>query len=230
MTIKDSVITILNYNNFTVCMPTQTRTYVLDPCIDGIPTMATITFSDAEYINGQSNAFRTGLIFPKLDNPKEFYEELRIFDWENILTNDKIKNILTNPTIEGLQTILNIREDSLFERVRMVLVGLKNSNNFNLSTKVVDLVDKRYDEIKHNILTTNYVLQSSHIKNDEYIESEATKQLKEQNEVLQKQMKDMQEMMSKMMEMQNKNTTEVEIEKSEEETVPKKSAGRPKTK
>lgn len=231
MTLKDSIITILNYNQFTVCIPTQTRTYTLDPCTSNSPTMIKIPFTDCEYVNGQSNAFRNGLLFPQLENPKEFYEALRIYDWENILTNEKIEDLLINPTIEGLQIILNIREDSLFERVRMVLVGLKTSNNFNLSTKVVELVEKRHDELKHNIFTTQYVLQASHIKNDAVIESESTKQLKQQNENLQKQMKDMQEMMAKMLEMQNKsNETVNDIESDCETPVVKKSAGRPKTK
>lgn len=223
MSIKDSVITILNYNNMIICVPTQGRTYVLEPCLDNVPTMINLPFSDIEYINSQSNAFRIGTLFPKLDNPKEFYESLRIYDWENILTNEKIESILINPTIEGLQKLLDIKEDALFERVRMVLIKLKNSNNFNLSTKVVDLVNKRYDEIKHNILKTQYVLQESHIKNNDVIESEKTKQLQEQNDKLQSQLNKMQEMLDKMLEMQNKAE-----EKFEVDNLAKKSAGRPK--
>jgi len=79
MSIRDKAITLQNYNPFTVFIPTQTgRTFKLEPCVEDIPTLVTVQFSDCEYVNGQSSAFRTGLLIPKLNEEenKEFYEAL----------------------------------------------------------------------------------------------------------------------------------------------------------
>ena len=229
MSIKDKAITLQNYNPFTVFIPTQLgRTFKLDPCIDNIPTLVTVQFNDCEYVNGQSSAFRTGLLIPKLNNEenKEFYEALNIYNYEDILTNDKIEKILKTPTIEGLTKILEIEDDSLFERVRTILIKLKNLNGFNISMKVIDLVDKRYAELKRGIRKTNYVIQESHI-NNEIIGSETLEQLKEQkakNEQLERELNELKANMAKFMQSQKTS-----VENNESEVLEKKSAGRPKT-
>jgi len=225
MSIRDKAITLQNYNPFTVFIPTQTgRTFKLEPCTDDIPTLVTIQFSDCEYVNGQSSAFRTGLLIPKLNEEenKEFYEALNIYNYTDILTNSKIEKILKSPTIEGLTKILEIEDDSLFERVRTILIKLKNLNGFNISMKVIDLVDKRYAELKRGIRKTNYVIQDSHI-NNEIIGSETLEQLKEQkskNEQLERELNELKANMAKLMQSQL-NSTETEVNE-------KKSAGRPK--
>lgn len=225
MSIRDKTITLQNYNPFTVFIPTQFgRTFKLDPCIDNIPTLVTIQFNDCEYVNGQSSAFRTGLLIPKLneEEKKEFYETLNIYNYEDILTNDKIEKILKTPTIEGLTKILEIEDNSLFERVRTILIKLKNLNGFNISMKVIDLVDKRYAELKRGIRKTNYIIQDSHI-NNEIIGSETLEQLKEQkakNEQLERELNELKANMAKLMQSQI-NSTETEVNE-------KKSAGRPK--
>ena len=228
MSIRDKAITLQNYNPFTVFIPTQTgRTFKLEPCVEDIPTLVTIQFSDCEYVNGQSSAFRTGLLIPKLNEEenKEFYEALNIYNYTDILTNSKIEKILKTPTIEGLTKILEIEDDSLFERVRTILIKLKSLNGFNISMKVIDLVDKRYAELKRGIRKTNYVIQDSHINND-IISSETVEQLKEQkakNEQLERELNELKANMAKLMQL---NSTSVEDNKTEVNE--KKTAGRPK--
>ena len=228
MSIRDKAITLQNYNPFTVFIPTQTgRTFSLDPCINNIPTLVTIQFNDCEYVNGQSSAFRTGLLIPKLNKEenKEFYETLNIYNYEDILTNDKIEKILKKPTLEGLTKILEIEDDSLFERVRTILIKLKNLNGFNISTKVIDLVNIRYSELKKGKKKTEYVIQESHLNND-IISSETVEQLKEQkakNEQLEKELNEIKANMAKLMQL---NSTSIEDNKTEVNE--KKTAGRPK--
>lgn len=228
MSIRDKAITLQNYNPFTVFIPTQLgRTFKLDPCIDNIPTLVTVQFNDCEYVNGQSSAFRTGLLIPKLNKEenKEFYEALNIYNYEDILTNDKIEKILKSPTIEGLTKILEIEDDSLFERVRTILIKLKNLNGFSISTKVIDLVNIRYSELKKGKRKTEYVIQESHINND-IIKSETLEQLKEQkskNEQLERELNELKANMAKFMKSQK---TSVDDDKTE--VVEKKTAGRQK--
>lgn len=228
MSIRDKAITLQNYNPFTVFIPTQLgRTFKLDPCIDNIPTLVTVQFNDCEYVNGQSSAFRTGLLIPKLNEEenKEFYEALNIYNFEDILTNDKIEKILKTPTIEGLNKILEIEDDSLFERVRTILIKLKNLNGFSISTKVIDLVNIRYSELKKGKRKTEYVIQESHINND-IIKSETIEQLKEQkakNEQLERELNELKANMAKFIQSQK---TSVDDDKTE--VVEKKPAGRTK--
>lgn len=228
MSIRDKAITLQNYNPFTVFIPTQLgRTFKLDPCIDNIPTLVTVQFNDCEYVNGQSSAFRTGLLIPKLNEEenKEFYEALNIYNFEDILTNDKIEKILKTPTIEGLNKILEIEDDSLFERVRTILIKLKNLNGFSISTKVIDLVNIRYSELKKGKRKTEYVIQESHINND-IIKSETIEQLKEQkakNEQLERELNELKANMAKFIQSQK---TSVDDDKTE--VVEKKPVGRQK--
>lgn len=228
MSIRDKAITLQNYNPFTVFIPTQLgRTFKLDPCIDNIPTLVTVQFNDCEYVNGQSSAFRTGLLIPKLNEEenKEFYEALNIYNYEDILTNDKIEKILKTPTIEGLNKILEIEDDSLFERVRTILIKLKNLNGFSISTKVIDLVNIRYSELKKGKRKTEYVIQESHINND-IIKSETIEQLKEQkakNEQLERELNELKANMAKFIQSQK---TSVDDDKTE--VVEKKPVGRQK--
>ena len=228
MSIRDKAITLQNYNPFTVFIPTQTgRTFKLEPCVEDIPTLVTIQFNDCEYVNGQSSAFRTGLLIPKLNEEenKEFYEALNIYNYKDILTNSKIEKILKTPTIESLTKILEIEDDFLFERVRIILIKLKNLNGFNISTKVIDLVNMRYSELKRGKKKTEYVIQESHLNND-IISSETVEQLKEQkakNEQLEKELNEIKANMAKFMQSQK---TSVDDDKTE--VVEKKTAGRPK--
>lgn len=228
MSIRDKAITLQNYNPFTVFIPTQLgRTFKLDPCIDNIPTLVTVQFNDCEYVNGQSSAFRTGLLIPKLNEEenKEFYEALNIYNYKDILTNDKIEKILKSPTIEGLNKILEIEDDSLFERVRTILIKLKNLNGFSISTKVIDLVNIRYSELKKGKRKTEYVIQESHINND-IIKSETIEQLKEQkakNEQLERELNELKANMAKFIQSQK---TSVDDDKTE--VVEKKPVGRTK--
>jgi len=222
----DNKITVLNYNEFYVISPASTRTYTFEPADEGIPTLDTLPFSDIEFVNSHSNAFRTGLLFFKEDQQEEIYKELKIFDWKDILTNQQIEDILLNPTIEGLQKIINITDDTTFERVRGILVKIKNSNSYDLSNRVINVIEARHKEIQRRIMKTQIVLQARDVKNNN-IGSEEVDSLKTQ-------LAEMQAMMAQMMASQNSQVNtpvENKIEnKVEEETPAKKSAGRPSTK
>jgi len=223
MAFKENV-TVLNYNEHYVFIPTETRTYTLTPAQDDIPSQVTMPFTDIEYVNGQSNAFRTGMLVFKHDNPKEIYEALNIYDYKDILSNKDIENILLNPTIEGLQKILDIYEESAFDRVRAVFVGLKNSNGYDLSQRVIRIIDKRSEEMKQKTYKSEIILQAKDASENS-IESENVSALKLQNESMQKQLIEMQEMMAKLLSNQT-NSNNIENENTENDTETKK-LGRP---
>lgn len=219
---KIDKVTLLNENENYVFVVSENRTYTLTPAIDGVPSQVTIPFSEAEYINGQCNAFRTGMLLFR-DNPEKIYEALHIYDYANILKNGDIENILLHPTIEGLQRILDIKDQSTFDRVRAIFVSLKNSNSADLSNRVIKIIDARNDEIRRRQYSTDIILQPRDASNSAPIESENMKKLREQNESMQTQLEEMKSMMAAFMINQNK----VDSDKENEDTSEKKAAGRP---
>lgn len=80
--------------------------------------------SDIQYINSNTQIIKTGWLTFEDKDKAEIFKELRIRDWENILTNDDIKHILIKPTMEGLQKIIDIDNISYFDRVRIILHAL----------------------------------------------------------------------------------------------------------
>ena len=180
------------------------------------------------YINGNSAAFKTGILrFPK-EIEKEMYEDyLRIPNWEDLLTIQDIEKIILHPTIEGLTKIINIKDTGMFDRVRGVFVRLKNTNDDDISLRVEKIIQARLDELRRGVRNTEIIIKAKDTVAP--IATEEVDELKEQNKLLQEQMANMQKMMEQMMSMQTNTTPSAEKEKTdkEEEKVAKK-PGRPK--
>jgi hypothetical protein len=226
MSFRDDKIALLNYNPFAVHAVTETRTYVIDPCLnENIPTFVNVSFSDVEYINSQSNAFRTGLLFFKDNQKEEIYKELSIFDWKDILTNKEIKDIMLNPTMDGLKKLLNVKDVVTFDRIYAILVSLQNSNSYDLSNRVIKVIEARQKEIRRKIFNTQIILQERDTAPAKKLED--VSELKAQNAEMAKKLEDMQNMMAEFMKAQqsNKKTSDVETTTIEE---PKK-VGRSKS-
>jgi hypothetical protein len=228
MSIKDGKIALLNYNNFVVTIPTETRTYVLEPAQDdNNPTIINVTFGDMEYINSHSNAFRTGLIFFKKEDQEEVYKSLSIYDWEDILSNCKIRETILNPTMEGLQKFIDVNDVVTFERIRGIMNVMLNSNSYDISNRVIKLINERYKELRRNVVNSQIVIQSKDTKTPKNENQEVAD--------LKAQLAKMQEMMTQMLAMQNKQIDEDGINNEPEspentEVKTDKKVGRPSTK
>ena len=116
MSIKENVsIAVLNYNESNICIPTNISTHILPPAVDGVPSVDYLSFAEINYVNGISDCFRTGLVQFEDKDKEEIYSALHFSDWKNIITNAEIKDILLNPTIEGLQKIIGVTNKSVFD-------------------------------------------------------------------------------------------------------------------
>jgi len=201
MSFRDDKITLLNYNPFAVHAVTETRTYVIDACIDeNNPTFVNVSFSDIEYINSHSNAFRTGLLFFKDSQKEEIYKELSIFDWKNILTNKDIKEILLNPTMAGLKRLLAVKDVVTFDRIYSILISLQNSNSYDISNRVIKVIETRQKEIRRKIFNTEIVLQERDTTPVQ--KQEDVNELKAQNKEMSKKLEEMQMMMAELIKSQ----------------------------
>lgn len=214
-------ISVLNYNeNRVSVVVSPNKSYSFDPSSDGItPTIIPMTIDEIKYANN-SSAFKTGLLFFDKNKEKDVYEMLNIPDWENILSNYNIQQILIHPTYDGLNKIITIKDSSTFERVRTAYQKLVSEGTHDISVRVEQIIKTRYKELLNKQVTTSIVLTKKDIP--EQVVSEEVNELKAQNEAMQKQMEQMQQLIEKMMETQKSNKV------SNNEVEPKKSPGRPK--
>lgn len=218
-------ITVLNYNENDVFVDSSKEHYKFNASRDGInPTMQDIPINELQYICSNTDILVTGWLTFNEDEKEEIFTALRVPNWRDILTNEDIREILTNPTMEGLQRILDITSITYFDRVRIVMLKLL-SEGIDISSKVKNVVDRRYDELQKRQRITSIVLNPR--VEEKKVSNEQVKELSEQNAKLQEQIEQMKQMMEKLMASQasdssgTSNTTKVDAE------APKKKAGRP---
>lgn len=217
-------ITVLNYNENEVFVDSSKEHYKFNASRDGVtPTMQNIPISELQYICSNTDVIVTGWLTFDDDEKDEIYTALRLPNWREILTNEDISNILTNPTMEGLQRIIDITNLTYFDRVRIVMFRLLN-DGVDISSKVKNVVDRRYEELQKRQRISSIILNPR--IEEKKVSNEQVQELSEQNAKLQEQLDEMKKMMAQFMSAQNISTTEKESEKATEETI-KKKAGRP---
>ena len=217
-------ITVLNYNENEVFVDSSKEHYKFNASRDGVtPTMQNIPISELQYICSNTDVIVTGWLTFDEDDKDEIYTALRLPNWREILTNEDISNILTNPTMEGLQRIIDISNLTYFDRVRIVMFRLLN-DGVDISSKVKNVVDRRYEELQKRQRVSSIILNPR--IGEKKVSNEQVQELSEQNAKLQEQLDEMKKMMAQFMSAQNISTTEKESEKVTEE-VTKKKAGRP---
>lgn len=225
MSIKENVaIPVYNYNEYYICLPTNVTTHMLPPATDGTPSVDYLSANEISYINGISDCFRTGLIQFDDENKEDIYSEIIKFaDWRSIITNEEIEDILLNPTMDGLQKIINITNQSVFDRIRAIYVRIKENDEEDLSNRVIKIMDTRYSEFRKGILRTAIEIKAKDSSINKSVSTEEIDAVKEQNTILMAQLAEMQKMLA---EMKNVNT---EVESSTVESE-KKTVGRPPNK
>lgn len=231
MPIKDmKTISVLNPNQNIVVVSTKHDSYTIEPASDSNnPTTLPLTLDEILYVNGNSAAFKTGILRFEKEIEQEMYEEyLKIPNWKNLLNISDIENIILHPTVDGLTQLVAIKDTGIFDRVRGVFVRLKNSTDDDISLRVENIINARSEELRRGIRNSQIIIKTKDAIST--IPSEEVDALKEQNKSLQEQMLNMQKMMEHMMAMQNasKETTKAEAKDPSESTdeVQKKKPGR----
>ena len=221
MSIKENVsIAVLNYNESNICIPTNISTHILPPAVDGVPSVDYLSYAEINYVNGISDCFRTGLVQFEDKDKEEIYSALHFSDWKNIITNAEIKDILLNPTIEGLQKIIGVTNKSVFDRIRTIFVGLKENPDNDISNRVIKIMETRENEFKRGIYKSQIILKPKDAS-EKAISKDEIDAIKEQNAMLMNQLAEMQKMLASM---QKENTDEKPVAETA------KKVGRPSAK
>lgn len=218
-------INVLNYNeNKVSVMVSPTDSFTFEPSIDGkTPSVIPMTMEQIRYANNY-NAFLGGFLFFESDKAKEIYEELGINNWGNILSNKDIKNILLNPSYEGLKKIVEIKDSAIFERVRATFHKLKSDETADISIRVQQIINTRYRELQNKKIKSSIIIEKKDISVPASVEE--IKSLREENKAMQLQLENMQAMMEKLVKQQS-DTDASDNQKKDVVTV-KKTPGRPK--
>lgn len=222
MSIKENVsIPVYNYNESNICIPTNISTHILPPAVDGVPSVDYLSFAEINYVNGISDCFRTGLVRFDDKDKEEIYTALNVANWADILTNDEIRNILLNPTIDGLQRIIDVTNVSIFDRIRIIFVSLKENADNDISNRVIKIMETREQEFKRGIYKSQITLKPKDAP-EKSVSNDEINAIKEQNAMLMTQLAEMQKMISSLKDNKAGKTDVVVTET--------KKAGRPSTK
>ncbi|WP_373266750.1 hypothetical protein [Hungatella hathewayi] len=215
-------ISVLNYNENRVSLVVAPdKSYSFDPSDDGItPCVIPMTMDEIRYANN-SGAFKNGVLFFDSNRERDVYESLNIANWEGILKNDDIKDIIINPTYEKLTKLISIKDSAVFERVRAVYQKIRNDGTYDVSVRVEQIIKTRYKELLNRQINTSIILTKKDIP--EKVSSDEVDALKEQNKAMQEQLEKMQKMMEQMM-----SNRESSSAAPSPESDTKKAPGRPK--
>ena len=188
-------INVLNYNENEVFVDSSREHFKFNASRDGkTPTVIPMALSDLQYIASNTDIIVTGWLTFDDDVKEEVYKELRIANWKEILSNEDIRNILMKPTMEGLQKIINIDNQTYFDRVRITMFKLMN-DGVDITTKVSRIINQRYDELQKRQRKSSIILT----KKDTTVSADKVKELSEQNASLQSQLDEMKKILEQMM-------------------------------
>lgn len=137
---------------------------------------------EIKYVNN-SKVFKSGILEFPSDLEDEIYEVLRI-DKDKVLKFNEIRDILLNPTKDGLTKILSITSLSNFDRVRGQFQKLKY-DGYKLTLDVADLIDKRTKELFNNKIKSDVMIEKIDMegKNQKRVD-ELERQLEEMKAML----------------------------------------------
>lgn len=196
--LNNQTINVLNYNENEVFVDSSKEHYKFSASRNGeTPSIVPMSFNELQYIASNTDVIMTGWLTVDDDRKEEIFTELRMPNWKDILSNKDIEKILTKPTLEGLQKIIDIENLTYFDRVRIIMFKLIN-DGIDVTTRVSQLVENRYKELQKRQRQSKITL----VKKDTTIHPDQVKELSEQNNSLQLQLDEMKKMMEQMMSLQ----------------------------
>lgn len=185
---------VLNYGHSPIGISTRHENYLIPGAEGDVPASIPLTIDEIQVVNSNSPVFKVGMLRFEAKDEKDIYEELRIPNWQDILTDQDIENILLNPDAETLQKLVSIESEPYYERIRGVYMGLKSSGAA-ISLNVSNAIEARREELLRHKHTTDIRVTANPNGQNKTVSSEEVDDLK-------RQLAEMQAMMAKMVESQ----------------------------
>ena len=170
---------VLNYSPSPVCvrLPNNFERLLPGGSLE-MPYTEFFTVRDIEYMNANSTVFRDGILEFEDVDADELYKHLHIPNWqETVLRETQIDEILLNPTRENMQKIIDVRTPMMIDRFRGHLIKLGRDPQYDVSTRVEELVEARFQEIRNDVYRTKLVVNvPTAVKSKVEQENDALKQ------------------------------------------------------
>ncbi len=233
---KNKTYLVLNYNGSPVAVSTRHESYIIPGGSSVSPSSMPLSVDEIVQINSHSNVFKMGILWFEEEFQEDLYKECRIRNWQDILTDSEIEDIILHPTLEKLERLLSIENEQYFERCYGIYIGLKNSNH-SIKKNVENVMLARRKELRNKKYKTGILLTK---KETPAVSEEILKETQEKNEKLTKEVDELKAMVAQLLAAQQNSapvkvkteTTEKKIETeiaTDTTQEPKKATrGRPK--
>lgn len=201
---SDNKINVLSYNRHQFTVPVSPNEYYTFKASvnDNVPSVIPMTIEQIKYVNN-GIAFKGGFLFFEKDVEEDMYKLLNINDWEYILNDFEIENIILNPTEDGLKKLIAIQEVVVFDRVKSISFKLNRLGNYDISTRVNKLIETRYKELQAGKIYSNILIEKRDIDN-----SKNLMQLEEENKTIKSELMECKKMLELLMQEAKNNVTE----------------------
>lgn len=187
-------VKVYNHSTCNIGMAGQLREYML-PGAKTAPTVLTMPFSEVEYIHSRSNVFASGALQFDPAVRDDVYKALYFDNWEDVvLFDEEIARIIRENDLKAAEKFLRVQDIATIQRIRGQMIGLANTSSVDISKRMIDLIEARYDEINHGVRQSKVRLETA----VERAQADEDPRIL----ALQEQLRTMQEQMQAMMEMQ----------------------------
>lgn len=152
---NNDLIELYNDYDNVICLPTTNRDgigYILEPKINNEPNPVPVAWVDIKNVNMKSSVIKNGMVrFLDKEIEDEAYRLLRInvSNGSDCYTRDRIESMILNPNDSVLQEIIEIRDLKVIDLMNSILVGLENSNAYDISNRVALYIRARKEELEN---------------------------------------------------------------------------------
>lgn len=163
--IKDTdMLEIYTEYEHNIYLPTQSPNgfgYTITGAMNGQYVTTQVPFSDVKYINRLSGVFKTGRVRIESENEEEILKMLKIDKNKGFYPKSRIEEMILEPTDEILEEIIAIKDMSVIEQFVAELVGLENTNEYDISSKVGTYIRARKEELDEGATVSELKVKKS---------------------------------------------------------------------
>lgn len=211
---KNKTYLVLNYDGNPVAVSTRHESCIIPGGTNDQPSSMPFSLDEIIQINSNSPVFKMGLLWFEKEFEKDIYEECRIRNWQDILSNEEIEDIIIHPTLAKLEKLLAIENEQYFERCYGIYIGLKNAS-YAITQNVENIMLARRKELRNRKHKTGILLTKKETTN---VTEEALNEAKEQNAKLASEVDELKAMVAQLLAAKQSDTTEKPTAEIEQET------------
>lgn len=172
---SEKTFLLYNYSPSMVIVQCKDNTITFEGGTTEAPTSFPLTMNELQYINNKCEVIKNGTLVPAEDEAEYVYGALRIQNYQDILSNQQIEDIILHPTVDGLERILAIKDTPYYERIYGIFISLRNADA-PITANVARIIKGRYLELRDGKRDTEFTVRQ---KDTQSVDSEDVEALKQ---------------------------------------------------